>query len=272
MAWAATAIAGGAVLGGLAGSLKKRPAGIGTLERVNQRKQFKSGIGTSTPTGFTYKPLQGQQQAVGTSANQLNQLLSGGLAIDPNRQANYQQAFLNSRLPFLQQQQAQQRSRQSASNAASGASGGIGAIYGNQALGQNQQLALNQLQNQSVLGGEALANQALQQDVQRAGIYNKQLQQFLNNQLNAQATNQNAFNAQAGLDINFANQHNGAKTAEFQGNKAHNNFSRFGNIASGAIGGGIAGMNAASTFGLGMPGGGGLASDPLALTPTSRYF
>jgi len=242
-------LAGGAALGALSGAFGKKPKGIAPLEQAKQRGSFKSGTGTSTADGFTYNALPGQVQAVNTSGNQLNQLLSGGLAIDPNRQAKYQQAFYDSRAPQLAREQASTRNRANNARASSGASGSLAAILGQQALQTGQQNQLSQLQNQSVLGGEALANQALQQDAMRANIYNQQLQQYLGNQINAQASNQNAFNSQAGLDMNFANQRNGAALGTFNANKARDSFSRLGSIMNGAIGGGIAGMNAAKLFG-----------------------
>jgi len=241
-------LAAGAALGGLSGLMKKKPKGV-SLNMANQRKDFASGTGTSTADGFTYNPLAGQQQAVDTSGVQLNKLLSGGLAVDPGRQARYQKAYYDSRAPQLQREQNIARNRANANRASSGAAGSMSAILGSQALDYNQQQQNNQLSNQSILGGEALANQALQQDAMRANVYNGQLQQFLSNQINAQSSNQNAFNAQAGLDLNFANQNNNATMQMFEANKARDSFSRFGNVLQGAIGGGIAGANLGNSFG-----------------------
>jgi len=257
----------GAGLGGLAGGLfggksKKAPP----MEIARQRAAFSGPLGRSTQTGFTYNALPGQLQAAGTSGTQLNQLLSQGLAIDPNRQARYQQAYYASRAPDMIRQQKQQQNQLNNARAASGQSGSMAAILGGSLLADNQARQLAQLQSQSVLGGEALANQALQQDAMRANVYNQQLQQLFGNRLNAMTGTQNAYNAQAQLDLAFVNQRNAARQGQFGTNLGLNRQHQTDLISGGMAlanalgGGGLSGSGSSGggfSFGALFGGGGG---------------
>lgn len=240
---------GGALLGGAGGLFGKKPKRMAPLERVTQRKSFTGPTGTATPDKFTYKALPGQEEAVSTSGINLNELLSKGLATDPARIKQFQDAYFQARAPRLTETQAGQRSKQAAGRAASGQSGSISAILGNRFLDDTHAQQINQLQSESVLGGENLANQALQQDLAKSNLYNNLIQQYFSNQMNAQSGTQNAFNAQLQNDLNIANQRNAATRGEFSANAPADNFNRFGNVVQGAIGGGMTGFNLAKGFG-----------------------
>jgi len=154
--------------------------------RVDART-FTSPLGTATSKDFTYNPVAGTAQTTTDARSQLGGLVAGGLGVDPAAASQYQQAYLGSRLPQLQQQQAQQQQSLQAQIGATGLTGSSGAIM-QQALRQqfaNQQTAA--LRDQAVIGGRDMAVQDAGVKQAEAGFLQGLSQQDVQNMFSAQS-------------------------------------------------------------------------------------
>jgi len=192
VAAAAVGAAGSIYSAKTAASSASRAADRASREAAAERarvdaRTFTAPLGTATSRDFTYNPAAGTAQTTTDARSQLGGLVAGGLGVDPAAASQYQQAFLGSRLPQLQQQQAQQQQSLQAQIGATGLTGSSGAIM-QQALRQqfaNQQTAA--LQNQAVIGGRDMAVQDAGAKQAQAGFLQGLSQQDVQNLFSAQS-------------------------------------------------------------------------------------
>ena len=240
----------GAGIGGIAGALA--PSGKAAFVNPNLITKFSGPLGTATRDGFTFNQDANRQAAVDFANQNLQGQLGNVLsAVDPNRIAAFQNAFINARRPQLEQALAQQQNKLNANIAGQGLAGSSSSLLA-QALGRqlaNQQR--NQLFNQGIIGGENLANQALNQNLARFNAANAFSQQDIGNRLNAFNTTQNAFLNQNQFELGLNRRINElakARAAQSQ------------NRAKNIIGGITAGAQLGSGFGGGFGGGSGASA------------
>lgn len=255
----------GAVLGGLFGNTPSTP----NFTPYSLPSSFKSGLGTYQNGRFKYNYLPGQRRAANISGRKLDKLLAGGFGIRPQDQDRYRRAYYDARVGGLQKTFEQQRQRASNNIARSGTGGSLAGIVSQQLANSGQREALNQLQNQSILGGQQLADRAFQQNLAKANVYNQQLQQLFGNQLNAQNAAVNAYTGIGQLGLNQQQLQNQlAQQQAAYADRARN--SRWNNI----IAGGLAGANLTTSMMSGGLGGFG-GADPLSFLPgagTSNFW
>lgn len=222
---------GGGLVGGLLGGKTQAPA-VTPAKKIDK---FAGALGTATDTGFTYQdPLAAQNKL---AADQLTTQLAQGVAYDPAQAGQYQQAYLASRQPALEQNLQQQRQKQQASIGASGMAGSSGAAYQQALQNQFANQQRSTLTNEAVLGGQQLAQQDLQNKLASSGFLSNLTQQGLvNNPLAAQGTTaQNRVSSQASA-IDYANQISGQNQQQFL-NQAALDQQRLQNITGGAAAG-----------------------------------
>jgi len=221
----------GAGLGGLVGALAD-PAKANFVN-PNFINQFSGPLGTATRDSFTFNQDPNRQGAVDFANSQLQGQLGNALsAVDPNRIAAFQNAFINARRPQLETNLQQQKQKLNANISGQGLAGSSSSIFaqGQNELNANQQR--QQLLNQGILGGEALANQALLQNLQRFNAANMFSQQDINNRLNAFSTTNSAFNRANAFEL----QRNNLLNALAQ-KRAAQSQNKFKNIIGGVVAG-----------------------------------
>jgi len=254
----------GGALGGLAGGLfgpKMKTVNLTPPKRINA---FTGALGEATPTSFTFTQPQDRQAAVDAANRNLANIVGGGLAIDPARLNAFREAFFQARSPLLENQLKLRQNALNASVGAKGLTGSSGSILANQLFNEAANRQRQALLNQSIVGAENLANQALNQDVARLNAFGGLSQQDIANRLNAQAgTVGDLFNSQAN-ELAFNNALNNIRL----GNVQQRNLARqqrFGNIVGGIGAGFNLGKDIFSGFG-----GSGSVSVPAA--PGGGFF
>jgi len=245
----------GAGVGGLLGAFAPQDKAA-NLVNPDFRTSFKGPLGTADRDGFTFSQDPNRQGAVDFANQGLQGALGNVLAgADQGRIDRFQNAFINARRPQLETALQQQGQNLNSNIAGQGLTGSSSSIF---AQGQQQRNAneqRSQLFNQGILGGEALADQALRQSLSQFKAANAFSQGDINNRLAAQAGTTSALNQGNASAAMQANTLNGI---ELERNKQQNEIggSRWANI----IGGITAGGSLGGSFGGGGTEGGGLGS------------
>jgi len=184
----------GGALGGLAGGFL--PSNKAAFTYPNFLTSFKGPLGTSTRNGFTFSQDPARQAAVDAANQRLSGLLSQ-IAQGPSKatEIKFRDAFLAPRQARLNTQLQQQKQNLNANIAGQGLGGGSAALFaqGQQGVNANQQR--NNLFNEAVSGGQALADRNLNQLINQFGLNSNLSQQDINNRLSAFGQTQGAFNA-----------------------------------------------------------------------------
>jgi hypothetical protein len=285
----------GEILGGAAGTLLGQPAlgaalggaligGASSPSASSNQvvakpiEKFTGVGGSATESGFQWAPDPLTASNVAASRSQLGTMLGNGMTYDPAQAGQYQDAFLNARMPALQQQQPQQAQQMAANTGATGMAGSSGALYQDALRQQFANQQTSQLQNEAIAGGQNLAMQDLQQKLASAGFLQGVGQQDFQNSLNAQQGAVNSrINAQSG-NINMANQANQAGLMNAQQQNQNQQ-----NLLRNVFGGAGAGMDLYKGITGSMNGGGSPVSNAAGtgsvvagssgvFTPQTNYF
>ena len=261
-----TMMALGAGLGGLAGGLFGSKPSVPQFVQPEDVKSFAGPLGIATKTGFDFSQDPSRQGAVDFA----NQQLLGGLqnvmqGFDPGRMQQFRDAFLGARRPELERSITQQAGQRRAGAAGQGLAGSSGAVLAEQAGQEGATRLREQLMNEAIMGGEALAQQDFAQRLQQLSAMGGLSQQDIGNMLNAFGATQGALQGQqsnalarAGMQNQLIGQTAAAQDAA-SGSRLKN---IFGGIKAGA---GLGGMDF-SSFGNMFGGGGGVtgsAANPL---------
>jgi hypothetical protein len=257
---------GAMALGGLAGAFA--PSGKANFVNPNFLSQFKGPMGTSTREGFKFSQDPNRQAAVDFSNQQLQGQLANVFAgASPERISQFQNAFIDARRPQLEEALTQQKQALEAGISGQGRAGSSAALFSQGRQGELANRQRSELFNQGIMGGEALANQALQQNLTKFDAGRAFSQQDIGNQLQAFNQTQGAFDRgnQLELQKNQLLNQLAQKRAAQSGNKWKN---IIGGIAAGAsLGQGFGGSFSDLFSGFG---GGGLSGSAASAPDSFR--
>ena len=264
-----TMMALGGLAGGLAGGLFGKKPSVPQFVQPEDIKSFTGPLGTASKTGFDFSQDPSRQAGVDYS----NQQLLGGLqkvmqGFDPGRMQGFKDAWLAPRRPERERSIQQQAGQRRAGLSGQGLTGSSGAIMAEQAGQEGATRLREQLMNQAVMGGEALAQQDFQQRLQQLGAMGGMSQQDIANQMNAFAVSQNALQGQQANALARArmqNQNIAGTTAAQNAGKDSTLTNILGGIKAGVGMGGIDYTNPFSAFG------GGDLSGSAATAPTDFF-
>jgi len=251
----------GAGLGALAGGLthKKKTVPSFVTPKFVTRLGV-GGVGAATANGFTPDRSTGFNNAVGTAENNLNPLLNGILNHgSTGNTERFQNAFINARRPQLDTALQQRKQNLNSNIAAQGLGGSSAALFAQGQNARNNNEQIQQLLNQGIVGGQALQQQDLQNQINKFGLANNLSQQNFGNTLQSALGLGGLLNQNNQSAINQANALNGIASARAQAADM-NKGGLMSSILSGAIGGaslgkGISGMGEEEGSG-----GGGISS------------
>lgn len=175
----------GSLIGGIAGAFAPKP-GVANFTQPDFVNQFSGPFGTATREGFEFDQDPNRQAAVDFANLGLEGSLADVMAgASPERIAEFQNAFLQARRPQLEEGITQQRQASEAGAAGQGITGSSADIFRRGREGELANRQRTQLFGESIMGGEALANQALQQDLAQLGATQGLSQQDFANQMAA---------------------------------------------------------------------------------------
>jgi len=228
----------GAGLGALAGGLTHRNSTVPSFVNPNLVTKLNvGGVGTSTANGFKAGRSNGFNNAVGTAENNLNPLLNSILNHGSNANTQrFQNAFINARRPQLDTALQQRKQNLNSNIAAQGLGGSSAALFAQGQNARNNNEQIQQLLNQGILGGQALQQQDLQNQISNFGLANNLSQQNFGNTLKSALGLGGLLNQNNQSAINQANVLNGIAQARAQAADL-NKGGLMSAILSGAIGG-----------------------------------
>lgn len=170
------------------GLLKRIERGLGFRSekaKFTQPKeigQFTSPFGTSTATGFT-RAASADQGNVNLARQGLTGILEGGLQATPERLQAFQDARQAELLSAFDPEQQRREQQQAVRSASRGTSGSSADLMRESLLEQQGTRGRADILNRAIQGREDLANQALQQNLAQAGLFQGLTQQDFSNQL-----------------------------------------------------------------------------------------
>jgi len=251
----------GAGIGALAGGLTHNNKTVPTFRNPNFVNSVGvNGVGTATANSFKSDRSTGFNNAVGTAENNLNPLLNGILNHGSNANTEkFQNAYINARRPQLDQSIANRKNQLNSNIARQGLGGSSAALLAQNMNARSNNEQIQQLLNQGVLGGQALQQQDLQNQINKFGLANNLSQQNFGNTLQSALGLDGLLNQNNQSAINQANALNGIASARAQAADM-NKGGLMSSILSGAIGGASLGSGLGGMGGAGGSGSGGISS------------
>ena len=206
-------MAGSAALGGLAGALSHK--GAPAFVTPNFHGSFNvNGVGKSTGDGFTADRSLGFMNALRGAEGSLNPLLQKILNSNSTGNAEkFQNAFVNARRPQLDRALAQRTDRLNSNISGQGLSGSSASLLAQYQNARSNNEQIQQLLNQGIIGGQALQQQDLQNNLNKFGLANNFSQQNFGNTLQSALGLGGLLNQNNQMEINKANALNGIAQA-----------------------------------------------------------